>query len=70
MSNEELIAMLTTYDIPAEIELGPGMIIVDVPKYIDTNMNRLSSGSARIRALALQALVDLAQAINAQLKSD
>lgn len=65
MTPAALIHTLTTTPLPASVQIAPGCVVVDVPKYIETNISRLESTSPRLRALALRALQRLAEIITA-----
>lgn len=56
-----LAAMRPPIHLPDSITLAPGVEVVDVAKYISTNLLHLDSPSPRLRALAEAALGELAE---------
>lgn len=63
MTTADILRILTTTPLPASVEIASGCVVVDVQKYIETNISRLESTSPRLSALALRALQRLAEII-------
>ena len=47
--------------LPAEMSLGPGVHITDLPRFVDTQIERLESGPPMLRRLAFGALATIAE---------
>lgn len=57
-------AHFAALELPAELSLGPHAHIVDLPKFIDTQIERLESDIPIHRRLAFGALATVAEKIN------